>query len=259
TRRPRPGHSGGLRQLALAGKGADVDDQGHAAVAEDGRAGDAGHAPVVLLEVLDHHLLLADQLLDLQRQLLAVAFDHHHQRFGAVLAEAEGARKRQQRQVLAAHAQHPAVAGHAADVLGLRLQRLKHVGQRQDQDLAARVPRPALLSSCTSPPRAWMFLRTTSMPTPRPDRSVTSSAVEKPGWKIRSQTCASLGLSGIARPRSVALARILSRLRPRPSSATSITMCPPWCEAARVMVPVSSLPAALRASGSSRPWSIELR
>ena len=97
------------------------------------------------------------------------------------------------------------------------------------------------------------------MPTPRPDRSVTASAVEKPGWKIRSQTCASVGFSGTARPRSAALARMRSRFRPRPSSLTSMTMWPPWCEAARVMVPVSSLPACARTSGISRPWSIELR
>src|SRR5690606_18539703 len=62
-----------LRQLALAGKAADVHDQGHAAVAEDGRAGDARHSTVVLFQVLYHDLLLANQLLDLQRQLLAVA------------------------------------------------------------------------------------------------------------------------------------------------------------------------------------------
>ena len=29
-----------------------------------------------------------------------------------------------------------------------------------------------------------MFWRATSIPTPRPERSVTFSAVEKPGWKI---------------------------------------------------------------------------
>ena len=43
------------------------------------------------------------------------------------------------------------------------------------------VPCPARLRISTWPPRAAMFLRTTSMPTPRPDRSVNVSAVEKPG------------------------------------------------------------------------------
>jgi hypothetical protein len=41
-------------------------------------------------------------------------------------------------------------------------------------------------------PRSASMLRlTTSMPTPRPDRSVTLSAVEKPGAKISCQTSAS--------------------------------------------------------------------
>ncbi len=45
--------------------------------------------------------------------------------------------ERQQRQVLAAHAQHAAFAGQRAHVLGLRLQRFQHVAQRQDQGFLA--------------------------------------------------------------------------------------------------------------------------
>ena len=67
-----------------------------------------------------------------------------------------------------------------------------------------------------------MFRRTTSMPTPRPERSVTASAVEKPGAKIRFQTSASVGLSAIGMPFSRAFARMRSRLRPLPSSLTSM-------------------------------------
>ena len=43
-----------------------------------------------------------------------------------------------------------------------------------------------------------MFFFTTSMPTPRPDTSVTTSAVEKPGSKIRFQTSMSVIVSGAA-------------------------------------------------------------
>ena len=45
------------------------------------------------------------------------------------------------------------------------------------------VPSPIRLSSSMLPRRASMLRRTTSMPTPRPDRLVTCSAVEKPGSK----------------------------------------------------------------------------
>src|SRR5690606_36050033 len=67
----RHGHRRGL------GQAAGIDDQRHAPVAEDGGAGHAGDALVVALEVLHHHLLLAEQFVDLQRQAAAVGFDHH--------------------------------------------------------------------------------------------------------------------------------------------------------------------------------------
>ena len=46
------------------------------------------------------------------------------------------------------------------------------------------VPWPGRLSMATLPRSAVMLRFTTSMPTPRPDRLVTVSAVEKPGSKI---------------------------------------------------------------------------
>ena len=46
------------------------------------------------------------------------------------------------------------------------------------------VPWPGVDSTSTVPPSFSMFVRTTSMPTPRPLTSVIFSAVEKPGWKI---------------------------------------------------------------------------
>jgi hypothetical protein len=43
------------------------------------------------------------------------------------------------------------------------------------------------------------------MPTPRPETSVTCSAVEKPGWKMRAKTCSSVSVSSaVIRPTSVA-------------------------------------------------------
>ena len=97
------------------------------------------------------------------------------------------------------------------------------------------------------------------MPTPRPDTSLTASAVEKPGAKISAQTSASSRLSGACRPRSRALASSRWRDRPRPSSRTSMTIEPPWCDAASVSRPVSGLPAARRSAGVSMPWSMLLR
>jgi len=43
------------------------------------------------------------------------------------------------------------------------------------------VPRPSPLSTATVPRSASTFFRTTSIPTPRPESSVTSLAVVKPG------------------------------------------------------------------------------
>jgi hypothetical protein len=89
-----------------------------------------------------------------------------------------------------------------------------------------------------------MFFFTTSMPTPRPETSVTTSAVEKPGAKIRPRPRRRSSLSGASMPRSRALASSFSRFRPLPSSRTSMTMLPPWWLATSVMVPCSGLPLA---------------
>jgi hypothetical protein len=88
------------------------------------------------------------------------------------------------------------------------------------------------------------------MPTPRPETSVTVSAVEKPGAKIRFQTSASSSESGASMPRSRAVASSFARDSPRPSSRTSMTTEPPWCEATSVIVPCSGLPRATRSAGS---------
>ena len=90
-----------------------------------------------------------------------------------------------------------------------------------------------------------MLRRTTSMPTPRPDTSLTASAVEKPGRKIRLWICSSVKAASWAiRPRSRAFARMRDLLRPAPSSLTSMMMLPPSWNALSSRIPVSFLPAA---------------
>ena len=80
-------------------------------------------------------------------------------------------------------------------------------------------------------PPIWSILvRTTSMPTPRPDTLVTLAAVEKPGAKMNLWICASVIFSicaSVARPLATTFALIFSVLRPRPSSAISMMMWPP--------------------------------
>jgi len=89
------------------------------------------------------------------------------------------------------------------------------------------------------------------MPTPRPETLVTFSAVEKPGRKIRLMvSCSERTASGATSLRSMALARMAARLRPRPSSLmVTMTLEPSWA-AERWMVPCRGLPARSRSAGS---------
>src|SRR5258706_288913 len=74
------------------------------------------------------------------------------------------------------------------------------------------LPSPSMLARSTVPRRASMLWRTTSMPTPRPERSVTVSALENPGAKTKPSSSASGSCSGCA-PRPVARARSAMRAR----------------------------------------------
>jgi hypothetical protein len=47
------------------------------------------------------------------------------------------------------------------------------------------VPRPRWVAMSMTPPSFVTFTSATSMPTPRPEVSVTRSAVEKPGEKMK--------------------------------------------------------------------------
>ena len=91
------------------------------------------------------------------------------------------------------------------------------------------VPRPATDDSSMVPPMRSILVRTTSMPTPRPETLVTFSAVEKPARKMNCRICCSLMpamATSVARPLAMAFWRMRSRSRPRPSSAMRMKMWP---------------------------------
>ena len=91
-------------------------------------------------------------------------------------------------------------------------------------------PWPCVLARSMVPPMRSILLRTTSMPTPRPEIAVTASAVEKPARNMKLRTCASVIAASsvsVASPLLSTLARIATTSSPRPSSATSIMMWPP--------------------------------
>ena len=80
-----------------------------------------------------------------------------------------------------------------------------------------RVPLPGVLVSSTRPPSRSMFVRTTSIPTPRPETPVTRAAVEKPGMKMIFRACASVraaAASGVRIPLLIADWRSISGLHP---------------------------------------------
>ena len=124
------------------------------------------------------------------------------------------------------------------------------------------LPTPSLLFTSTSPLNASILDLTTSRPTPRPDTSVTSFAVEKLGRNNKSIISLSDMLapcSGVMEPLSIAFWRTLSTSIPLPSSLTSITTLFPSWYASRKMEPVAGLPLCARTSADSKPWSAELR
>ena len=84
-----------------------------------------------------------------------------------------------------------------------------HDRQRQRQaDLRRSCPAPSSEVIRTSPPSSRIAARTASMPTPRPEMSLVTSAVEKPGWKS-SSTARAMSIESTASaaisPRSAAL------------------------------------------------------
>ena len=117
------------------------------------------------------------------------------------------------------------------------------------------VPSPATLLSSTEPPSARAFACTTSIPTPRPERSDTCSAVENPGCAMsRNRALSSTSrVASSTRPRARARARTSDRSMPRPSSLTRMSTAARSRAALSTRRPRLGLPAAARSSGDSIP------
>ena len=174
-------------QLALAEQGSDGDREGAGGSADDHGVLGVGRrrAAVALGGVDDRHD--------------AVAHDEH-----------AAAGDRANRVVGQAHRALDAVE-RDRERAAVRLdQQRRHDGQRQRQaDLRHACPRPSSEVIRTSPPSSRTVVRTASMPTPRPEMSLVTSAVEKPGVEeqldglggSRSSSIASSAIS----PRSAAL------------------------------------------------------
>ena len=125
-----------------------------------------------------------------------------------------------------------------------------------------RVPWPSRLSSSTWPPNFSMLVLTTSIPTPRPEMSLTAAAVENPAAKMSWSASESVirdAWSAVMMPFSMALDLSRSGSMPPPSSRTSICTRPARWAAESRMVPQDFLPLATRFAGDSMPWSTLLR
>ena len=124
------------------------------------------------------------------------------------------------------------------------------------------LPCPGSESISSVPPNSSRLLFTTSMPTPRPDSSVTSVAVENPGSVISPRISLSprrASSAAVRIPFCKALRLSHSGSIPRPSSPTSMQIWPPTWRAFTLMRPAGGLPARVRWAGGSMPWSQQLR
>ena len=98
-----------------------------------------------------------------------------------------------------------------------------------------------------------MFVFTTSMPTPRPEMSVTSFGGREAGREDQVPDLVVAHRVGRRRCPARAPSRASCRGRGRaPSSLTSITIVPPWCAATSMIVPARRLPARERARPAAR-------
>ena len=206
-------------------------------------------------EVLDHHFLVAQHFVDVQRDALLRAADHHHR------PRAADARRRaraglqqraqpEERQRSVAEREGAAGIG-LLDLLGAaRAARSRPASTARPLSASPQrsittcvtavvsgstslklVPWPAAVAVSMRPPMALTSERTTSMPTPRPASSVTWSAVLKPGVKIRLARSASLssapGRDQAQRRRPCS--RMRARSSPAPSSRNSTPTSLPSC------------------------------
>ncbi len=117
------------------------------------------------------------------------------------------------------------------------------------------VPRPGVVRISTLPPSVRTRVYTASTPTPRPEMSVTRSAVENPGRATRRISSSSLTSRAASSTSPMARAFSSTRARsiPRPSSLTRITTDERSRSALSVRRPGRGFPAATRSSGISTP------
>src|SRR5690606_6697387 len=124
-----------IRQLVHVG------NEGDAAVAGDGRTGDAGHDAVILLDALDDDLLMAAQLVHDDAEARAFArLDDDDDAIGDLLARAGNAEQVahvQQRNDGAAKLQRAERTKQAADIGTRRTQTFDDRGNRNDVIIAA--------------------------------------------------------------------------------------------------------------------------
>src|SRR5471030_285132 len=124
-----------------------VDDQCDAAVAQDGRGGNAVHLAVIRFQVLHHYLLLADKFIDQHGKAASFRLDDRDDSlrgFRARIDHFEDLMQRDQRQIFAANAYYALAPGDRVDIVGNGLQRLHDEVQRQDENLAAHLHRHAI-------------------------------------------------------------------------------------------------------------------
>ena len=106
-------------------------------------------------------------------------------------------------------------------------------------------PGPGLSSRWTSPRSRETVSKTTERPIPRPDSSLTTLDVEKPGWKIRRDSSSAdepAASASESRPRRTATSATRARSIPRPSSSTTMLRRLPGASIRSATRPTAPLP-----------------
>ena len=139
---------------------------------------------------------------------------------------------------------HVGLAPHAHQLARSNIARVS--GRR----MRTTLPAPFVELNCTWPPRSTMLRLTTSIPTPRPDKSLTAAAVEKPGRNTRLKICSSdNGCPSFSKPCARAFSNIFARSRPAPSSRTSMMTAAALVESAQLH---TALPRSCRRPAGPR-------
>ena len=226
-----------------------IDDHDDRAVAEDGGTGEHRDVPQLRRHRLDHDFLGMQHAVDHGAENLAADLDNHDEAVVAVVvAEPQRFIQMNERQQLVAQPQHRRVLDPLDAVLAAAAgaHQFEHGELRDGEALAAGlddqrrddgkrqrdldgevVPAPGTDFRSTVPPICSILLRTTSMPTPRPEMLVIWAAVRE---TRREDVIADLGFGlrrhlGFARkPEFDGLGAMRAMSRPRPSSAISMMM-----------------------------------